>query len=183
MSTYEEEIFNYLTKKENFISAHEIYEKFPGIKEKLIKEFWYEVKNSLDEKRKGTDWKVDFDHDEPEIKLYFDKSIYVGFEGLYDKKPNYYLYVYYEKNKKLDRVKINKYASNIKVIDEENWEKEKEGTHYWKYLEDDFSNINTLKRILPENRKDFAEELAKLLLEFGKGLKEDILKMSKMIKK
>ena len=133
---------------------------------------------------KGTDWKVNisFDKKESELTLYFDKSIYINFEEL-NKTPCYCLYIKYKKNKKLDRVKIKKYASNVAAIHEKDWEEYVNDACYWKYLKDDFTNIDTLKRIVPENRDDFAQELAKLLFDFGEELKEDILKMCKMTKK
>ena len=181
MNTYEEEIFNYLTKKENFTFAYEIYQDFPKVRDFLVEKFWETVKNSLEEKVKGTDWKVDFSFNkkETELSLKFVESIYIGFEGL-NKTPDYFLYIDYEQNKKLDKVETDKHTSDIDAI--KDWEKDDAGS-YWKYLEDDFTNIETLKKILPENRDDFAQELAKMLFDFGEELKKDISNMCKMTKK
>jgi len=53
----------------------------------------------------------------------------------------------------------------------------------WTYTGTNFDSIDTLKKILPDNKIDFAKELATSLYELANELNKDILKMSKMIKK
>ena len=50
------------------------------------------------------------------------------------------------------------------------------------YTGANFDNIETLKRILHDNRDDYAQELANQLFELSNDLKDDILQMSKMTK-
>jgi len=59
MSTYQDEIFNYLTKKDNFFSAYEIFQVFPEVKNKLIEQFWIAVKDELEELSKKNDWEIE----------------------------------------------------------------------------------------------------------------------------
>ena len=181
MSTYDDEMFKYLTKKENFISAYEIYQLFPEVKKTLVEKFWPSVKGSLLRLTEGTDWKIEMSEDIFEtysgIDLYCNDNIWVRIEKLYARP--YYGLQFDEENKMLDHSRIRNYASNVVSMKVSNYK-------WWLCLEDtgyDFNNIETLKRILPENREDTAQELAKMLFDFGEELKEDILKMSKMTKK
>lgn len=50
----------------------------------------------------------------------------------------------------------------------------------WKRISEDFTSINTLKKILPKNRENFADEIAQFLFDFAEEIKPDIDKMNKM---
>ncbi len=182
MSTYQDEIFNYLTKKDNFFSAYEIYQTFPGVKNTLIKQYWLSVKDELTELSEKTDWKIEISEDVFEtysfLGIRINDSFYVAYEKLHG-QTYHGLWIDYN-NKQLDRTKINEYASNIESI---NWMKK---NNYWLGLTltgTNFDSIDTLKKILPDNRVDFAKELATSLYKLADELNNDILEMSKMINK
>lgn len=182
MSTYQDEIFNYLTKKDNFFSAYEIYQEFPGVKKNLIKQFWLSVKDELTELSEKTDWKIEVSENVFEtyssLSIRINDNFYVAYEKLHGQ--TYHGLWIDNDNKQLDRIKINDYASNIESL---NWMKKYD---YWlgcTLTGTNFDSIDTLKKILPDNRVDFAKELATLLYELANELNNDILVMSKMINK
>lgn len=185
MSVYDDEIFNYLTKKENFYSAYEITQLFPQVRNKLVEEFWKKVTeriaNELDKNSKDK-WVVELSEDVFEtyssLFLYFSDSIGVAFEKLHG-QPYYGVWIDSD-NKKLDREKINKYASGLELL--EGMNKNSDYWLGWSLCGANFNTIETLKRILPENSDEYAEELAKLLFDLAVSMKSHIIKMEKMIK-
>src|SRR5690606_31947660 len=139
-------------------SAYEIHQLFPEVKNTLVKEFWSKVKGSLEELVKKTNWKIEMSDNVLEtyssLSLFVDDNLGVSFEKLHG-QTYYGLWIDFN-NKKLDRIKINKYAEKIESI---NWMKK---SNWWlgsTYIGANFDNIETLKRILPDNRDDYATEL------------------------
>ena len=181
MSTYQDEIFNYLTKKENFFSAFEIYQIFPEVKNSLIEQLWSKVKKNLEELIEEKDWEIGISENifETYSSLSVDvhDSFGIAFEKLHSQ--TYYGLWIDVNDKKLDRLKIDEYASNIEAINRMRKSNDWLG---WAYTGANFDNIETLKKILPDNRDDYAQELADQLFELTIELEEDILKMSKMTK-
>ena len=53
MDKYDDEMYKYLTIPENYKAAKEVVELLNKVYERLYKEFWYEVKNRLEEKIKN----------------------------------------------------------------------------------------------------------------------------------
>jgi len=182
MSTYQDEIFNYLTRKDNFLSAYEIYQAFPEVKNTLIKEFWLAVKDLLEELIKTNNWEIEISENIFDtysyLCIWFNESFCVAYEKLHG-QTYHGLWVDFN-NKQLDRTKITEYVSNIESI---NWMKKSNNWLGWTYTGVNFDSIDTLKKILPDNRIDFAKELATLLYELADELNKDIIKISKMIKK
>lgn len=182
MSTYQDEIFNYLTKKDNFFSAYEIPQIFPEVKNTLIEKFWRAVKNSLEELTKETNWEIGMSENifktYSSLSIGLDKRFGVAYEELHG-QTYYGLWIDFD-DKKLDRPKINEYASKIEAI---NWMKKSKWYLGWTSTGANFNNIETLKRILPDNRDDYAKELANQLFDLAEKIQKDILKMSNMINK
>ncbi|MEK0337514.1 MAG: hypothetical protein QQN41_08790 [Nitrosopumilus sp.] len=180
MSIYRDEIFNYLTKKDNFFSAYEIHQLFPEVKNTLIEKFWLAVKNSLEELEKGTNWEIEMSENIFEtyssLTILLDDSFGVAFEKLHG-QTYYGLRIDFD-NKKLDRPRINENSSKIEGI---NWMKKSNWWLGWAYTGANFDNIETLKRILPDNRDNYAKEIADMLFDLAEELQKDVLKMSKMI--
>jgi len=183
MSSYEEEIFNYLTSKENFHLTFEIFQLFPEIKNQLIKEFWDIVYKKVKEKLEDTDAKIEISENVFEtwssLFLYYNgnKNIRIGFEQLHVK--TYYGVWINAVNENLDRERIDEYVRSIESV------KLLKKTNYWlgwEYINADFNNIGTLKKVLPYIREEYANEIASLLIEFSKRIKQDIIEMNKMIK-
>ncbi len=180
-SKYDEKIFEFLTEtEENFSAACEISENFPKIKERFIKEFWEEVKGELERKNeKGWDIKKEGDTMNKNANLGFwfaGGDIRVIFGGLSSEKSNYYgLWRNYD-NKEEFKEKIELYDSEIKKLKDDkemisnDWRLAYKDTGY------DFKTRETLRRILPHNRSEFASELANLLFEFTEEIEEPIIR-------
>lgn len=185
MDTYEREIFNYLTKKENFSSAFEIYQQFPKVKNELIRQFWEMVKKLLDEKANDNNWQVKFFNDISEkysklglcLRSDNHENIRVIFEDLLGR--TYYGVWINAENNALDKIQIKNFAEGVSAIKQ----MKSSANEYWlgfEYIEPDFNNIESLERILPDVREDLADELAQMLFGLAKEIKEEIEKMSEM---
>jgi hypothetical protein len=183
MSTYDDEMFNYLTKEENFIPAFELYEIIPDIKERLIKEFWKLVNEKLQDTIKNTQWQTELYIEEtkdPYLDLFFDERFKVGYEGFYG-RPDIYIYIEFGKNNDLDKKQIKYYVRDLAHFKDFNTEDETtQIISYYQYLYEDFRQMQTLKHILPQNRDKYALDLAKELFNFGENLKPEINKMRSM---
>ena len=182
MSIYEDEMFKYMTKKENFEVAFEISELFPQVKNKLIEEFWKKVNSNLIKMTDSLDWKIDLD--EEIFSTY--SSLYVGRdkwkESFYTCYEKLHEGVYYGlwfdcDDSTLDANKIRKYSERIECLQET-----KKSKHWLGYrlIGENFNSIKTLKKILPDSREDFSNELADFLYRFTEEIKPDIEKMNKM---
>lgn len=187
MDAYEKEIFNYFTKKENFISAYEIYQLFPEVRNELIGLFWHSVKSVLIEMTKDSDWSVVMDdnifaaYSKLGLHLISDENanVRVIYEQLHGK--TYYGVWLNIENEALDSERINAYAEKVSAI--QSMKRPRSGYWLgWDYIGQDFNNLETLKRLLPENSEEFTTELANMLFEFGKEIRDDIAEMSKMTK-
>jgi hypothetical protein len=68
MTTYDEKIFDFLTKPENWTVAREVNNKIETIKGKLIKDFWSEVQAEVRQKLISDEWNCD-NNEEPALVL------------------------------------------------------------------------------------------------------------------
>ena len=182
MSIYEEEMFKYITKVENFEVAFEISELFPDVTKKVIAQFWGQVKNKLIESTNNTHWVVSLDDDVfstwSSLNLTREKwkeSFYVMYEKLHE-NVYYGLWINYEHND-LDMNRIVRHVENIESL----YDMKK--SKYWlgyTHIGEDFNSINTLKKILPSRNNDLADELAKLLFDFAEEIKPEVDVMNGM---
>ncbi len=194
-SKYDEKVFEFLTEtEENFSAACEISENFPKIKDRLVEEFWEEVKGELkrkvEEGKKG--WKIEKDYTKNKwSKLGFcfaDGDIRVIFERLSGSEGYNLCYGLWINERKKERFeeKIRQYTEEIKNI-RKNLEDDREITDNKWYLavcentgydfqtRGTLEQMETLKRILPHNRSEFANELANLLFEFTEEIYEPVI--------
>ena len=155
--------------------------KRKNLKKNLIIEFWSGVKGFLQELTKGNGWEIYLDEKifERYSKIYvtLNDSFSVVFEGLIS-QPFYGLVIDFN-NKNLDRERINEHAKSIEAI---KGMKKSEWYLGYTLTNENFDNIETLKRILPENRDVLAQDFATLLFDFANEVKEDASKMVKMTK-
>jgi len=166
MNTYEDEIYKFVATKENFKSAIEISNLLPEIKGRLITDFWDLVKNEIEDyiNKNGKNWVLSMKKDG---HLYIDinnqKDLRIYFAGRYGKcyygigSNNY-------KNGLLDEKRVEKY------INEEALYKEMKKTSWsvcWiEFNQENFTNIQTLIKILPEERDVFKDEIVNHILNF-----------------
>ncbi|MBW1616081.1 MAG: hypothetical protein JRJ49_06020 [Deltaproteobacteria bacterium] len=157
MSQYEEALFEYFTKEENFIAAYEISDIFPKVKKKLVEDFWFKAKDLIEEKLKSLPedykkWEVKISDDISDkesslsIQLKDNHSIMVKFEKLLRRRFFTYYGLWVDRhNDKLDRGSISKHADKIKAIKE--LEGEEDGRFIkWDYTNENFEDIETLKK-------------------------------------
>ena len=183
MSIYEEEMFKYITKPENFEVAFEINELFSQVKNKIIEQFWQQVESRLLELTKETDWQVSLDDDVfstwSSLNLTRDEwkeCFYVNYEKLHE-SVSHGLWVDYD-DKDLDMKKIAKHSETIECLQDM-----KHNNKYWlgwKHIGEDFNSISTLKKILPDRSQDFEDELAKLLFDLAEEIKPEVDVMNEM---
>ncbi len=181
-SKYDEAVFEFLTKEENFSAVCEISENFPKIKDRLIKEFWGEAKEGLkrkvNEKEKKWDIKEDF-IDKPWHQMGFwfaSGNIRVTFEYL----SSNLLYGLWRNpdNKEKFEEKVKQYTEEIETRLKNNREMKYTSHSFlaaYKLTDYNFKTNETLKRILPHNRSEFANELADLLFELTEEIYEPII--------
>ena len=167
MNKYEEEVFQFITKEENFETAFEIYQKMPAIKNKLIENFWKSVMNNLTSKIMNTDFKAKISSNVFETYskcyLFLDGlgDFRIQYEKLYDKV---YLGLWVWDGSEVERrLSKEKDIYNILRSDKilNGWSQNK-WWWAWKYTTYDFNAYETLKKTLlgSPDLDSFAEEVA-----------------------
>lgn len=188
MSRYEKKLYEFITAPENFEFAHEIWDKYGEIKEKLKKEFWIEVKKYCDvECPQSFSLKTNDDFvDGNDPKLLFEnfnwKFFGIGFSNLMN-KPFFGIYLHDDNLKKRTINRIIKYAKdeNLNGFDVEFDEIDR--YFVYKYPKDDFNNLSVLKKILPTKRDEMVKLYGNYLIDFAKEMEEKIDKWEKEIDK
>lgn len=182
-SKYDEAVFEFITKEENFSAACEISDNFQKIKDRLIEEFWKEVKELLEEKNKQENkkWcigieKPDINEDRSNLGFWFaGGDIRVMFYGLSGKSYNLWYGLWINKENEKLKEKIELYDSEIQRLKDNKgmcnfrWFLASEDTGY------NFQTKETLERILPHNRSELSKDLADLLFEFTDEMYDPII--------
>lgn len=196
MSSYEKKLYEFITSPENFEFAHEIWENYGNITEKLKKEFWIEVKKYCEVEYSQTfslNTNDDFvDGNDPE--LLYEKNNWnvfgIGFSNLM-KEPFFGICLYDENLNKKTINRIIKYAeddflnsfdvefSNSFTVEYD----ENDGYFVYKGTKDDFDNLSVLIKILPTKRGEMVKIYGNYLIEFAKKMEEKIDKWEKEIVK
>jgi len=184
MTKYQEEFYKFVVDPENFDAICDMVDNFADVREKLIYDFWTDVKIRCEELlTSNRGWKVyisEFDGPDPEITLYREEfytkdtheecefsisigaSSSVGIYGLwFCPEP-----IIFNKDKLLKIAKENKiigwkYGSNFP---------------YYKYFPEDFSELSSLKKIHPNNRNSLVQQYANDLMDAIKDLEPFINK-------
>lgn len=182
MNTYENEIYKFVATKDNFKSAFEISNMLPEIKTRMITDFWNLIKNKIEDyiKTNEMNWDLSMEKDG---HLYIDinnqKDLRIYFANRYN-KCYYGIGSNSYKKGKLDDERIQKY------IKDENLYKEMKKTSWsicWiEYNQENFANIQTLMKILPEEREAFVNEIATHIINFTHENEIHIYNFSKMKK-
>lgn len=188
-----DEIYNLLTDKENFESAFEVRQQMQEITERLKKEFWELVSKRLEKNCEKTDW-IFYPEDDDEIGLYLKEwdddmdyyKFWIGYTNIgytnIDNNLWYGLWIDTTKKRKFDLNRIDKFVKDNRSF---KGFSERTSNNYWKKdTSYNFNELPTFKKILPHNnREEFACQLANELFEFAEEIKDDVIKMSKMLKK
>lgn len=185
MDKFDKELYDFLIQEKHFEYVYDLYELFPDVRDKLIEEFWRSVEDRLQELTEHTIWGVKFW--EGSFSSYWKFGLYVKnsdtediriiYEKLHE-QPYYGLWLNM-KSEELDRKRIINFVRNIEDL-------QQRGGYDGKYwigkveTDDNFHNIRSLKKILPNSRKEVVKEYSQLLYDFAEELSEEVLKMSEM---
>ena len=178
MSLYDDEIFKYITTRDNFETAFEIYQEFPKVKNRLIEEFWLQTRKELEQITEDTIWNVSYSdifdtYSHLGLKLSDKPAFKVIYEVLYGQT---YFGLWYDRDKGvLNREKINR---QLEGIEEHLSPRKSQWWIGWDYDNSNFSEMETLKKILPKNREGIPKEYAEFILELAENLKPFIEKFS-----
>ena len=172
---YDEAMFDFLTKADNFSFAFEVSENFDLVKNKLIEDFWIEIKKHIEEKvkKENKSWKIE----QTKIK---EGELHLGFSWqnnqvkvmlqLWKKRDVYYgLWV----NTESGQVDIKKFRENEQL---EEIRKKREMTdkyEKWPCATNsilDFNKQADLEKILPTNRQNLVLKLVNTLFELTEEL-------------
>lgn len=148
-SIIDDKIYNLISKSENFDFAHDIYERFDSIKERIIQEFWNNLILKLAAELR--DIKFTERNDQP---FHFDLSIksingIKLFVGIYDNQFQYGISITHKGSKK-NIQELEEYFQD--AFDQYEYDDKIKTSWFFEVGEEDFNTLSGLKKILPENR-------------------------------
>lgn len=178
MSTYDDEMYKFIAAKDNFDVAAEIYNLFPGVKERMIKEFWEAVKEKFHELDTNKKWKFEIDFEDSSLSVYKDNwDAHVCVANI-DKSVKWG--IWFDQTVFDQKLYDEDYGREVLAKNEAvNWTKK--GKAAWFYSEDsgdNFQEIATLKKCTNGSRESFVNEWAKVLLDLANNTKEDLEKIN-----
>ncbi len=173
MSTYDDEIFNYLTEVKNYKLVQEIVDIKPKLDARLKKEFIQffleKLKQLIKEPYEIIIEEYESNIIEIKIKKNFWKDLSIGLEIINLSNFRDYGICMIKENFKMDKLTdiINQYEKIKKNLhpDNPNWLSYKN----FDFIINDFDSDSMLK-ILPNNREQFAIEIAKHLISYTQEL-------------
>lgn len=195
MDNYNQEIFNFLTKSENFEPLIKAVDHFDMVRTEILNRFWNKVLNYVNELKEGNlpNWKAEF---YPNIHAKYAHLCLYNIEWEKDNEIPfciawenlcYHPYVGFWLNNDLrneydldgikSAVRLN---SSLKgadfILDHQVW------WAFYYYSNHNFNERKTLLEILPDQSdeiaKDYAQQLVNLAINF-KGEYDSLLKMKK----
>lgn len=189
MTKYQQEFYKFVIAPKNFEAICDIVENFEGVQEKLIYDFWVDVKSKCEDLLKGNKgWKVYLselsDLEDTELTVYRDEfypntmkdlwefAITVGAsstQGIYGlwlyQTPNTFIKERLLKIAKENKIAGWKYGSNFP---------------FYKVFPEDFSELSSLKKIHPDNRYSlvllYANEIVDAIKDLEPFINKHILK-------
>lgn len=178
-SIYEDEMYKFLTEEDNFIYAHELSEKLPQIRERLLSEFWNLVESEVIESMpKG----FVFGKDENLFQQW-------GRFWLHYPKEDRVHFCYSEMTRNMGvGIWLNKAIltpeqfTQMLKLKEGNKALQPWNQHDWWFITKphyNFFDFNTLIKVLPHKREPLAEEMAKFLVtlaEEHRQVYEDLIR-------
>lgn len=179
MSVYDDKLFEFLTKSENFEPLVDMYSQFGPIKERLLLEFWTLVKLEIEKMQAGK-WKAWIDDNAPNgnAKVGFYHPTYTTNDGntsscliIFEKLSGTVTYgLWFHRNESVQKIDFDAICKDVRES-LPNWTAGSGGWWFAAYKQpgEDFSNPGHLSRILPEVRdalvKEYAGHLASSLKE------------------
>jgi hypothetical protein len=107
---YEDTIYEYLTIPENYKSTESLLHEFKNVTERLISEFWSELKEFIKKKTQGEGWGIEENGLEGVNDIFLKQDAWKGIFVVLNPDVNGINYCIYIIDGQLDRVEINKLA-------------------------------------------------------------------------
>lgn len=174
---FDNEFYKFFIKKENFEYGYDIHKNFkPVILDRLYKEFWKILKHTI-----ADNFKRKFEINEYEewgfyvcIKEWKYFKLFLGWEE--DIHISYSLVIETKNHKKISKfIGANDLFSDLERI---------ENSYYYRYdkdFDENFTELNSLIRLLPENRQELIDELIHYLEKFVSKYNKDVLILEKKL--
>jgi len=183
MSHYEEEIYKFITEKDNFEIAAEIHELFPKVRQKIITKFWEDIKVAFHKKDIDNIWEFDIElqRKRPIIWVYkkgWEASFAI--ENIYQ-EPWFGIHIedtIIDKKKALDIISKNSKIKNLSSMvwdDDPNW-------LCWEKTSDNYDNISEIKSILFDGGSAVIDWV-KWIYELINATEKDLLEINKTCRK
>jgi len=167
MNKYEEELYNFLTLRENFEAMLKVNSQFSIVKERLLADFWNHVATILESKVKelSPKWRVlnppNKERGDAKLIVYKDdwiingKHPFVGvaWEHLHT-QPYFGVWADIH-SPKIDDALLDKNLENLRL--ENKFRRDTSWWPLWEYSGDKFSTDSGLSNILPDNMANTVE--------------------------
>jgi len=171
-------LFDLITKEENFEFAFDINERFVSIKKRLLADFWYDFKAKLKIEHSDfiientSDWEfIFFERKWKIFKFYFNLHSNSMEFGVGSGNPDY-INLFPQINERFQEL-LSDYENVIN--NNELW--------YFMSCDDDVTNLQGLKRILPSNRETIIMEYYELFKSLLVNIQEFITEFEDKINK
>lgn len=167
MSLLEERMYGFITQPDNWQLAREISEKMEYVKDRMLKEFWGEVKAKIENCLNPKEWTIEMS-DLYETYSYlkignrsWGNHMFVALEGLH---RDVIIGAFRDlESHKVPDVVHEKMAQDFKAM-----YKQMEKSDCWSgyfFIGDDFRYGTTLDKILPSNRKALVDKYSNMLID------------------
>lgn len=173
MSRFEEKVYELVTQPDNWRVAKEVNDRMWYVKDRLFKDFWNELKQSLESRLDLNEWQVRM-----AIENAYEENKYNNDSGFCITHPSWkglfhigfgnlrygYIGVWCDSDSnKITNALYEQFANEltnkyIKLTKDEKW------FPGW-YGVDNFEDWSTLDQILPSNRKAFIDKYTDMLLD------------------
>lgn len=186
VASYDKKIYEFITQPDNWQVAREVYEKMDYVKGQLVEEFWAEVKKAIKYRVDLKEWKIGMSEDiyENYSKL---RISHISWNNLFDiafqeLEDVTFLGVYRDfESKKVPDDLHQQIGMNLKTVDNRLINPDDWWTGYF-FTGDNFSQLSSLDKILPSNRKSYIDKYSTMLLELKDKAKPIIDKAIKNLK-
>lgn len=181
MSQFNDEIYDHITRSENFESAFEVYQIIPAVRKRLLVDFWDLVKSKIKEVEFSKNFEVEISDNIFErwsyLSLTYHTNLAVTYETL-DGNCYYGLWIKKDVGAPHKEV-IDKYRKEFNILPQqfatnESW-------IGWTYVGYDFNNIQSLNKIIPVQRESTAVEFAIRLTRLAEELFPHLLNIERII--
>lgn len=184
MSLLEEKMYGFITQPDNWQLAREISEKMDYVKDRLLQEFWREVKERINGRLDSKEWVVDMT-DLYDTYSYirvshnsWENLFFVAFEGLHRD-----ILIGIQRDLVSNKVpnELHEQIANHLTSIEKNINQKSDWWPGYFFTGDDFRYFPTVGKILPSNRQALVDKYSNMLLDLKDKAKPIIDEAMKQI--